>query len=60
MNFLYILLSIYFSVFAPSFTNNGGQTGTNQDGTIINTEPGGTKKDKTNNGDFIISNDSNP
>ena len=60
MNLLYIFLSIFFSTVSPSFTNNEGLTGNNDNGTVSNPDPGGSKKDKINNGDFIITNDTNP
>ncbi len=55
MNLLYIFLSIYFSIFAPTFTNSGGGS---QDGNGTTTVPGGPKGG--NNGDFIIAVDTKP
>jgi hypothetical protein len=57
MNFLFLFLSLIFSTVAPSTTSNGeGFTG---NGTTTQ-EPGGGKKDKFENGDFIIQGDTNP
>lgn len=60
MNLLYIFLSIFFSTVSPAFNNNEGLTGNNDNGTVTNPEPGGTKHDKINNGDYIIATDIMP
>lgn len=57
MNLLFLFLSLIFSTVSPSTTSNGeGFTG---NGTTTQ-EPGGGKKDKFGNGDFIIQGDINP
>lgn len=57
MNLIFLFLSILFTTTSPTFTNNEGLTGTNNDGTT--TVPHGGKE-KFGDGDFIITNDINP
>lgn len=58
MNYLFFILSLFLNTYTTNNLNN------NIDGdgstTVTNPEPGGGKKGKSGDGDFIIATDINP
>lgn len=58
MNLVLFLLNLLFSSYAPATQTyyNGNETGT----TVTTPEPGTGKGDKFGDGDYIISDDTNP